>query len=115
MSSVYFQIGQATVFPLAPEFLAIVEEVNKPENVSKNIVLAGHTCKLVVFQEETKAKFGDNQRLSNARAQAVFDALKNAGVNPNRISIIQGFSDTTPSEETLVNVEKDRRVVVTLV
>jgi len=114
MHTVYFQIGKAEVFPLAPEFIAIVDALKLPENNSKNITIHGHTCKLPVYQEDTKARYGTNQRLSNHRAQNVLRYLVEAGIDASRISLVNGCEYTDPSQETLVNPEKDRRVEIHL-
>lgn len=77
---------------------------------SQAIIVTGHACNTPVITPETIKAYGDNQGLSEARAQAVRAHLLTTGVHPSRI-VSRGRGDTAP-----VSPERDlnRRVDIEL-
>lgn len=59
------------------------------------ITITGHACDTPIMSEMAKAKWGTNEVLSLARANAVLKTLEAAGMNPWQVNIV-GVGDTKP-------------------
>ena len=98
-----FESGSAQVAPdAAASFEALVALIP----TEAEVVVVGHT-------DSVPASMG-NQRLSELRAQAVADAMVEAGLAPSAIVGVAGRADTEPvaSNETTEGRRQNRRVEV---
>jgi len=102
LDNIYFDFDKATLRPESKTQLnSIVDFLN--ENNKVKIQLDGHTCSI--------GREDYNQKLSEARAQAVKDYLASQGIKEKRLSSI-GFGELKPlaSNETETGRRQNRRV-----
>lgn len=102
MWDVFFAVGESILLPQSYNELHRLEELLKA-NPTMRIELRGHTDNLGT------ASF--NQRLSEARAQAVLEYLKARGIDPRRMTAV-GYGKTLPidTNETAEGRQRNRRV-----
>jgi len=91
----YFGFNEALLSPRSQRQLRIVAELLKLD-ANKKIKISGHTDD--VGGEEY------NQKLSEARAEAVRDALITAGLDKQQI-IVEGFGKRQPRRQPLINAK----------
>ena len=77
------------------------------------LMVVGHTDALKIARREVRERFADNFSLSTARALAVADYLKKAGVPEQRIGV-SGFGAHEPiaSNATVEDRRRNRRVEI---
>ena len=98
------------------------DDITEPDNIlaaviakevlpRSRVVLTGHACDTPIVSERSLARWGTNQKLSEARAATVRQALVDAGVDPTQIVTVHGYGDTKPASLTDKNL--NRKVDVT--
>ena len=90
---VLFASGQATLKPSARASLNKIVAAIKSDYADKKIRIDGYTDTDPVVH--TKARWGDNQTLSEARANAVYAYLTHHGVDPANLTT-QGHGPASP-------------------
>lgn len=88
--SVIFQTGKATLLPAASEKLGMLADTLKSMDIAKKITIQGHT--------DSQGSDATNQRLSQARADAVRAFLIRRGVASDKLEAI-GLGETEPVAE----------------
>ena len=102
INNLFFELGKATLTPESdPELKRLVQVMN--ENADLRIEISGHT--------DNTGTDAINEKLSQARADAVKTYLMAAGVAPNRIQS-KGYGSLKPiaSNETEEGRQANRRV-----
>ena len=76
-------------------------------------MVAGHTDNQIIVGREAREKYSDNFHLSTARALAVADRMKRAGLPERRLGVA-GFGPYQPiaSNATAQDRQKNRRVEI---
>lgn len=101
--SVLFKTGEATLLPVAQDSLARVAEALRALPEERSIVVEGHT--------DSQGDDDANQRLSQARAEAVLAFLSSHGVAAGRLSAVgHGESKPIASNATAEGRANNRRV-----
>jgi len=85
--AVLFVSGKSELLPIAQDKLLKVAEVLQQQPDEKRIIVEGHT--------DSVGSDGDNQRLSQARAESVRSFMVNHGIKADRISAV-GKGESTP-------------------
>ncbi len=100
---VYFDTGKATIKPQSYGLLDEVAQALKNHEEVKKVSIDGHT--------DSTGKAKANQKLSQARAEAIRAYLVQKGIEPTRLEA-KGFGQTKPiaSNKTKAGREKNRRV-----
>jgi chemotaxis protein MotB len=88
-----FEQGKADILPSHEPILDTIAPVLR-ENADRGLLIeiAGHTDNTPVVH----SPYGDNQRLSEARAQAVMEYLVNKHDLPRKIFVCKGYGETEP-------------------
>ncbi|HTQ39522.1 MAG TPA: OmpA family protein [Pirellulales bacterium] len=113
-SDVLFDPGQADLKDDAQQMLGEFARILRaPEARDLKLMVVGHTDALKIAKREVREKYPDNFHLSAARALAVADYLKQAGVPAQRIGV-SGFGDHEPiaSNTTAEERRLNRRVEI---
>lgn len=116
-TDVLFESGDAELKPAAQQMLAAFAQVlRQPDADGLKVMVVGHTDSQGVGGRPVRDRFGDNFAISTARAVAVADQLKKAGVHEERIGVAgmgasQPIASNTNPQERL----KNRRVEIFLV
>lgn len=102
LDNVYFDLNKATLRKASHTQLQQIK-LFLQKNPKIKIQVDGHTCSI--------GQADYNQKLSEDRAQAVFQYLVDVGVSSDRMSSF-GFGETKPlvDENSLDDIEKNRRV-----
>ncbi|HZZ28530.1 MAG TPA: OmpA family protein [Pirellulales bacterium] len=113
-SDVLFDPGEAALKDDAQQMLGEFAHIlRSPEARDLKLMVVGHTDALKIARHEVREKYADNFHLSAARALAVADYLKQAGVPAQRIGV-SGFGDHEPiaSNATAEDRRRNRRVEI---
>jgi outer membrane protein OmpA-like peptidoglycan-associated protein len=104
---VFFDSGAATIRPAARSSLDKVAAALQKTYAGKPVRVEGHTDRDPI----RKSKWGSNQQLSEARAQAVRDYLVKKGVDAGRVTT-RGFGADKPRGQ---DKARNRRVEVVVI
>jgi outer membrane protein OmpA-like peptidoglycan-associated protein len=109
------EIGQNIRFKTGTDSLS----KGQKRNIDKiNVILKENpTMKVKIEAHTDNLKYNvDNKTLSENRAKAILEALKNAGVDVSRVSI-EGFGDTKPvdNNDSETGRDKNRRIEIKVV
>jgi chemotaxis protein MotB len=113
-TDILFDSGEAMLKPGASQLLdELVQVLKSPTAGDLKIMVAGHTDGQLVAGKNVRDKFPDNFHLSTARALAVADRMKRAGLPEHRLGIA-GFGAYQPiaSNSTPQERQKNRRVEI---
>ncbi|HEY2828026.1 MAG TPA: OmpA family protein [Pirellulales bacterium] len=113
-SDVLFDPGEAELKDDAQQMLKEFAHILRaPESRDLKLMVVGHTDALKITKHEVRDRFPDNFHLSAARALAVADYLKQAGVPAQRIGV-SGFGDHEPiaSNASAEERRRNRRVEI---
>ncbi|HYG70158.1 MAG TPA: OmpA family protein, partial [Anaeromyxobacteraceae bacterium] len=104
---VRFDLGKATIRPESASLLDEIASVMKQHPEIKKVLVEGHS--------DSTGSAALNRRLSQARAQAVVDALVERGVEAGRLAA-KGFGPSRPiqSNDTPEGREANRRVEISI-
>ncbi len=95
-TDIMFDIGEATLKPGAERLLDdLVRVLNSPAAGDLKIMVAGHTDSRQVAGRAVRDRYPNNFHLSAARALAVADRMKRAGL-PDRRMAVAGFGSQQP-------------------
>jgi chemotaxis protein MotB len=113
-TDILFDSGEAQLKPGAGQLLEELARVLKsPAAGDLKLMVAGHTDNQRIAGHDTREKYPNNFHLSTARALAVADRMKRAGMPERRLGIA-GFGPYQPiaSNETAQDRQKNRRVEI---
>jgi chemotaxis protein MotB len=113
-TDVLFDSGEAELKPGAGRMLdELVQVLKSPAAGELKIVVAGHTDSQQVAGKGVRDKYPNNFHLSTARALAVADRMKRAGLAEHRLGV-SGFGPSQPiaSNATAQERQKNRRVEI---
>jgi chemotaxis protein MotB len=113
-SDILFDPGEAELKDDAQQMLKEFAHILRaPESRDLKLMVVGHTDALKITKHEVRDRFPDNFHLSAARALAVADYLKQAGVPAQRIGV-SGFGDHEPiaSNASAEDRRRNRRVEI---
>jgi chemotaxis protein MotB len=113
-TDVLFDSGEADLKRGAEEVLAdLVRVLKSPEGTDLKVMVAGHTDNRRIAGRPTREKYPNNFHLSTARALAVADALRSAGLDENRLGVA-GFGPHQPVAPNVTPEDrrKNRRVEI---
>jgi chemotaxis protein MotB len=113
-ADVVFDSGEAVLKPGAGQMLdELVHVLKSPAAGSLKIMVAGHTDNQQIVGRDTRDKYPNNFHLSTARALAVADSMKQAGLPASRLGVA-GFGPYQPvaSNATAEDRQKNRRVEI---
>ena len=116
-SDVLFDSGDAHLTPQARKMLSEFADIfQSPEARDLKIMVVGHTDKRGIKGREARAKYPNNWHLSTARAVAVIEQLREAGLPENRMGVA-GFSQYQPisPNDTAESRRSNRRVEIFVV
>ena len=101
--AIQFKVGTDTILPFSKPTLDYVAQIINDDIKIGHLVIEGHAS------EEGEYKY--NYDLSNLRARAIYKALVDAGVHPDRMSY-RGFGEALPKVEGTdeESLAKNRRV-----
>jgi outer membrane protein OmpA-like peptidoglycan-associated protein len=104
LDDVHFNTGESTLRESSYETLKELKKLLE-EKASLKVMIAGHT--------DSRGDKASNQKLSEARAQAVVDYLVKEGVDRSRLKA-KGFGESRPiaSNDTPEGRQKNRRTEV---
>ena len=114
---VLFDSGEAALKPQSVQMLADLSDILQSADArSMRILVVGHTDAQKIAGRETRQRFGDNWQLSAARAVAVAEYLKKAGVEERRLGVA-GYGGQQPiaSNSTVADRRRNRRVEIFLI
>jgi chemotaxis protein MotB len=113
-TDILFDSGDAVLKPGAERLLDdLVQVLRSPVAGDLKIMVAGHTDSQLVVGKGAREKFPNNFHLSTARALAVADRMKRAGLAEHRLAVA-GFGPCQPvaPNTTVQNRQKNRRVEI---
>ena len=113
-TDILFDSGEAELKPAAGQLLdELVRVLKSPAAGDLKLMVAGHTDNQVIVGREAREKYPDNFYLSTARALAVADRMKRAGLPERRLGVA-GFGPYQPiaSNATAQDRQKNRRVEI---
>jgi len=113
-TDILFDSGQAELKPGATGVLQeLVRLLKSPEAAELRIMVVGHTDDRRIAGKAVREQFPTNFHLSTARALAVAEALRKAGLGEERIGVA-GFSQHQPMAPNVsaVDRQKNRRVEI---
>ena len=111
-TDILFDSGEAVLKPGAGQLLdELVRVLKSPAAGDLKIMVAGHTDSQLIAGKGVREKFPNNFHLSTARALAVSDRMKRAGLPEQRMAVA-GFGPYQPiaSNTTAQERQKNRRV-----
>ena len=95
-SDILFDSGEAELKPAAGELIdESVRVLNSPAAGELKLMVAGHTDNQAIVAGETRERYADNFHLSTARALAVAERMKRAGLPERRLGVA-GFGPYQP-------------------
>jgi chemotaxis protein MotB len=113
-TDILFDSGEAVLKPGAGQLLdELVRVLNSPAAGNLKIMIAGHTDSQLIAGRGVRDRYPNNFYLSSARALAVSDRMKRAGL-PERRMAVAGFGPYQPiaPNDTAQSRQKNRRVEV---
>jgi chemotaxis protein MotB len=113
-TDILFDSGEAELKPRAGELLdELVRVLKSPAAGDLKLMVAGHTDNQIIVGREAREKYPNNFHLSTARALAVADRMKRAGLPERRLGVA-GFGPYQPiaSNATAQDRQKNRRVEI---
>jgi chemotaxis protein MotB len=113
-TDILFDSGQAVLKPGAEQLLdELVRVLKSPAAGDLKIMIAGHTDNRLIAGKDVREKYPDNFHLSTARALAVTDRMKRAGLPEHRMAVA-GFGASQPiaPNATAQDRQKNRRVEI---
>jgi len=113
-TDILFDSGEAVLKPGAERLLdELVRVLRSPAAGELKIMVAGHTDNQLIADRMVREKYPNNFHLSTARALAVADRLKRAGLPEHRMAVA-GFGPCQPiaSNATARDRQKNRRVEI---
>jgi chemotaxis protein MotB len=113
-TDILFDAGDATLKPGAERLLDdLVRVLRSPVAGELKIMVAGHTDSQSIADKAAREKYPNNFHLSTARALAVADRMKRAGLPDHRLAVA-GFGPCQPvaPNTTVQNRQKNRRVEI---
>ncbi len=113
-SDILFDSGEAELKDDAQQMLGEFARIMQTQDARDlKLMVVGHTDALKIARKEVRERFPDNFHLAAARALAVAECLKKAGMPEKRIGI-SGFGGHEPvaSNETAEDRRRNRRVEV---
>ncbi|MBU4271813.1 MAG: OmpA family protein [Planctomycetes bacterium] len=113
-TDVLFDSGEAVLKPGAERLLDdLVRVLRSPAAGDLKIMVAGHTDNQLIADRMVREKYPNNFHLSTARALAVADRLKRAGLPEHRMGVA-GFGPCQPitPNATARDRQKNRRVEI---
>jgi chemotaxis protein MotB len=113
-SDILFDSGEAELKPGAGQLLdELVRVLKSPAAGDLKLMVAGHTDNQMIVGREAREKFPDNFHLSTARALAVAERMKRAGLPERRLGVA-GFGPYQPiaSNGTAQDRQRNRRVEI---
>jgi chemotaxis protein MotB len=113
-TDILFDSGEAVLKPGAAQLLdELVQVLKSPAAGELKIMVAGHTDAQQVAGKTVRDKYPNNFHLSTARALAVADRMKRAGLPEHRLGV-SGFGPCQPiaSNGTPQDRQKNRRVEI---
>lgn len=111
-TDILFDSGEAVLKPGAEQLLdELVRVLRSPAAGDLKIMVAGHTDSQLIAGKGVREKYPNNFHLSTARALAVSDRMKRAGLPEQRMAVA-GFGPYQPiaSNTTAQERQKNRRV-----
>ncbi len=111
-TDILFDSGEAVLKPGAEKLLdELVQVMKSPAAGNLKIMVAGHTDNQLIAGRGAREKYPDNFHLSTARALAVSDRMKRAGLPEQRMAVA-GFGPYQPiaSNASAQDRQKNRRV-----
>ena len=111
-TDILFDTGEAVLKPGAERLLdALVNVLKSPAAGQLKIMVAGHTDSQLIAGKGVREKYPNNFHLSTARALAVADRMKRAGLPEQRMAVA-GFGPHQPiaPNTTAGERQKNRRV-----
>jgi flagellar motor protein MotB len=114
-SDVTFDLGKDDLKANAAEAIKKLAMILVQNEEAKPIRVAviGHTCTTRIAKAATKARFGDNQGLSEARAKAVGNLLTQGGVDAMRLNV-SGVGSNQLLDKANPKSGRNRRVEIFL-
>ena len=113
-TDILFDSGEAELKPGAGQLLdELVRVLKSPAAGDLKLMVAGHTDNQTIVGREAREKYPNNFHLSTARALAVADRMKRAGLPEQRLGVA-GFGPYQPiaSNATAQDRQKNRRVEI---
>ncbi|MEN6557183.1 MAG: OmpA family protein [Thermoguttaceae bacterium] len=113
-TDILFDTGEATLKPGAERLLDdLVRVMKSPAAGDTKIMVAGHTDSRLIAGRGVRDRYPNNFHLSAARALAVADRMRQAGLPENRVAVA-GFGSSQPiaSNGTSQDRQKNRRVEI---
>ncbi len=113
-TDILFGVGEATLKPGAERLLdELVRVLKSPSAGDLKIMIAGHTDSQQVAGKPVRDRYPNNFHLSAARALAVADRMKRAGLPDQRMAVA-GFGSQQPiaPNTTATERQKNRRVEI---
>jgi chemotaxis protein MotB len=113
-TDILFDSGEAVLKPGATQLLdELVRVLKSPAAGDLKIMVAGHTDNQKIVGPDAREKYPNNFHLSTARALAVADRMKRAGLPESRIGVA-GFGPYQPiaSNATAQERQMNRRVEI---
>jgi chemotaxis protein MotB len=113
-TDILFDSGEAELKPGAGQLLdELVRVLKSPAAGDLKLMVAGHTDNQMIVGHEARQKYPNNFHLSTARALAVADRMKRAGLPERRLGVA-GFGPYQPiaSNATAQDRQKNRRVEI---
>lgn len=113
-TDILFDSGEAALKPGAERLLdELVRVLKSPAAGDVKIMVAGHTDSQLIAGRGVREKYPNNFHLSTARALAVADRLKRAGLPDQRMAVA-GFGASQPiaPNATASERQKNRRVEI---
>jgi chemotaxis protein MotB len=113
-TDILFDSGEAELKPRAGQLLdELVRILKSPAAGELKLMVAGHTDNQAIVGREVREKYPNNFHLSTARALAVADRMKRAGLPERRLGVA-GFGPYQPiaSNATAQDRQKNRRVEI---
>jgi chemotaxis protein MotB len=113
-TDILFDSGEAELKPGAGQLLEeLVRVLKSPAAGDLKLMVAGHTDNQVIVGREARQKYPNNFHLSTARALAVADRMKRAGLPERRLGVA-GFGPHQPiaANASAQDRQKNRRVEI---
>ncbi len=113
-TDILFDSGEAQLKPGAERLIdELARVMESPAGRDLKIMVAGHTDNQLIAGREVRQKYPNNFHLSTARALAVSDRMKRAGLSDQRLAIA-GFGASQPvaPNDTVQERQKNRRVEI---
>ena len=113
-TDILYDSGEAVLKPGAEQLLdELVRVMKSPAAGNLKIMIAGHTDNQQIAGRDVREKYPNNFHLSTARALAVSDRMKRAGLPEQRLAVA-GFGSCQPiaPNTTAQDRQKNRRVEI---